>query len=50
MLSEGKTLVNQDYKDKELFRILNAHDVRYLVVGAYAVIYYAEPRYTKDLD
>jgi len=29
---------------------LNEYDVRYLVVGAYAVIYYAEPRYTKDLD
>jgi hypothetical protein len=48
MLSEGKRLVNQDYRD--LFRIFNAHHVRYLVVGAYAVIYYAEPRYTKDLD
>ena len=22
----------------------------YLIVGAYAVTYYAEPRYTKDLD
>ena len=40
--------MNRDYRD--LFRIFNAHRVRYLVVGAYAVIYYAEPRYTKDLD
>jgi hypothetical protein len=40
--------VNQDFKD--LFRVLNEYNVRYLVVGAYAVIYYAEPRYTKDLD
>jgi predicted nucleotidyltransferase len=24
--------------------------VRYLVIGAYAVAYYSEPRYTKDLD
>jgi hypothetical protein len=40
--------VNQDYRD--LFRIFNEHRVRYLIVGAYAVIYYAEPRYTKDLD
>lgn len=37
-----------DYK--ELLRILNKHKVRYLVIGAYAVIYYTEPRYTKDLD
>lgn len=39
---------NRDYKD--LFRILNEEQVEYLVVGAHAVIYYAEPRYTKDLD
>ena len=41
-------LVNQDFRD--LFRIFSEHAVNYLVVGAYAVIYYAEPRYTKDLD
>jgi len=41
-------LVNQDFKD--LFRVFNEYKVKYLVVGAYAVIYYAEPRYTKDLD
>jgi hypothetical protein len=29
---------------------LNAYDVRYLVVGGYAVMKYTEPRYTKDLD
>ena len=34
----------------ELFKILNKHGVRYLVIGAYAVIYYTEPRFTKDLD
>jgi hypothetical protein len=48
MRSGVKNAVNQDYED--LFRALNEHRVRYLVVGAYAVIYYAEPRYTKDLD
>ncbi|MCM8799195.1 MAG: hypothetical protein NC900_00490 [Candidatus Omnitrophica bacterium] len=31
-------------------RILKKHKVKYLIVGAYAVIYYTEPRYTKDLD
>ncbi len=41
-------MLNQDFRD--LFKIFNDHNVRYLVVGAYAVIYYAEPRYTKDLD
>ena len=39
---------NQDFKD--LFNILNAEKVEYLIVGAHAVIYYTEPRYTKDLD
>jgi hypothetical protein len=40
--------VNPDFK--ELFKILNEEQVRYLVVGAYAVTYHTEPRYTKDLD
>jgi len=31
-------------------RILNKHRVKYLIIGAYAVVYYTEPRYTKDLD
>ena len=34
----------------ELLSILNAHHVKYLVVGAYAVAIYAQPRATKDLD
>ncbi len=29
---------------------LNENKVRYLVVGAYAVGYHAQPRVTKDLD
>ncbi|MBV9867357.1 MAG: hypothetical protein JO316_18525 [Abitibacteriaceae bacterium] len=29
---------------------MNDNHVKYLVVGGYAVIKYAEPRYTKDLD
>lgn len=37
-----------DYK--ELLSALNKNKVRYLVIGAYAVTYYAEPRYTKDID
>lgn len=41
-------LLPSDYKG--LLRALNAHKVRYLIVGAYAVVYYTEPRYTKDLD
>lgn len=41
-------LVPLDYK--ELLRLLGRHRVKYLIVGAYAVIHYTEPRYTKDLD
>ncbi len=39
---------NQDFKD--LFSIFNEEEVEYLVAGAHAVIFYTEPRYTKDLD
>jgi hypothetical protein len=35
---------------KELIHKLNAHAVRYLVVGGHAVSLYSEPRGTKDLD
>ena len=35
---------------KELLFVLNKHKVKYLVVGAYAVGYHAQPRATKDLD
>ena len=39
------------YSDfKELLSVLNAHSVKYLVVGAYAVSVHAQPRATKDLD
>jgi hypothetical protein len=35
---------------KELLKSFNAHDVKYLIVGGYAVSYHAQPRATKDLD
>ena len=38
----------QDYKD--LLSAFRAHGVKYLVVGAYAVGFHAQPRATKDLD
>jgi hypothetical protein len=39
---------SQDYE--EFIAALNAHGVRYLVVGAHAVAFHARPRATKDLD
>src|SRR5580658_5121456 len=34
----------------ELLSIFNAHKVKYLIVGGYAVTFHAQPRATKDLD
>lgn len=41
-------MFNQDFKD--FIELLNANQVRYLVVGGYAVALHGHPRYTKDLD
>ena len=41
-------LTSPDFK--ELLRLFGAHNVRYLIVGGYAVMKYTEPRFTKDLD
>lgn len=35
---------------KELLSVFNAHSVKYLVVGGYAVSFHAQPRATKDMD
>lgn len=40
--------VQQDFR--ELFALFNAHDVAYIIVGAYALAYHGTPRYTGDLD
>ncbi len=39
--------MNSDFKD--LLRLFAGHEVRYLVVGGYAVSHHAQPRFTKDL-
>ena len=38
----------QDHKD--LLSAFNARGVRYLIVGGYAVVFHAQPRFTKDID
>src|SRR5260370_6349027 len=38
----------QDYKD--LLSAFHAHGVKYLIVGGYAVMFHAQPRFTKDID
>jgi hypothetical protein len=40
--------MNQDFLD--LLRALSAHDVRFMIVGAYALAVHGRPRATGDLD
>ncbi len=35
---------------KEFLRLLNSHQVEYLLIGGYAVGYYGYPRATNDMD
>lgn len=39
-----------DKDSREFFELLNSANVRYLVVGAYAVGYHGRPRTTGDMD
>lgn len=40
--------VNTDFSD--LLNLFKAKNVKYMVIGGYAVVQYTEPRFTKDLD
>jgi predicted nucleotidyltransferase len=44
----GSTVLNQDFR--EFVQSLNDNEVRYLVIGGYAVALHGHPRYTKDID
>ena len=35
---------------ERIFRLLNEHDVRYVIIGGIAVILHGSPRLTADLD
>lgn len=41
-------MINKDFK--EFIELLNKNDVRYLVVGGYALAFHGYPRYTKHID
>lgn len=41
-------MLNQDFK--EFIQSLNNNNVRYLIIGGYAVALHGYPRYTKDID
>ncbi len=38
----------KDYE--EFLALLNKHNVKYCIIGAFALAYHVEPRYTKDID
>ena len=44
----GTMNLSRDFR--ELFECLSSREVRYLVVGGYAVAFHGHPRYTKDID
>jgi hypothetical protein len=41
-------MLNEDFS--ELLALFAAHDVRYMVIGGFAVAFHGHPRYTKDID
>ena len=41
-------IINKDFR--EFIKLLNSNNVKYLVVGGYAVAFHGYPRYTKDMD
>jgi len=41
-------ILEKDYA--EFLKLLNRNKVKYCIVGAHALAFYAVPRYTKDLD
>ncbi len=41
-------MINSDFK--EFIKLLNKNEVKYIVVGGYALAFHGYPRYTKDID
>jgi len=41
-------MINRDFR--EFIELLNKNDVKYLVVGGYALAFHGYPRFTKDID
>jgi len=35
---------------EELLRLIEEHEIEYMIVGGYAVAYHGYPRFTKDMD
>lgn len=41
-------VIEKDFR--EFIQLLNENEVKYLIIGGYAVAFHGYPRYTKDLD
>ncbi len=42
--------MNTEKDYEEFLELLNKHNVRYCVIGAFALAFHSRPRYTKDMD
>ncbi len=40
--------IEKDFED--LLKLFNRHEVKYCIIGAFALAFHAVPRFTKDLD
>ena len=47
-ITSGNMIVDPDFR--EFIQSLNNNQVKYLIIGGYAVAFHGHPRYTKDLD
>jgi len=41
-------ILSKDFK--EFIELLNSNNVKYMVIGGYALAFHGHPRYTKDID
>lgn len=41
-------ILSQDFR--EFIELLNSNNVKYMVIGGYALAFHGHPRYTKDID
>lgn len=46
--TNGDMVLDKNFR--EFLELLNSNEVRYLVVGGYAVAFHGHPRYTRDID
>lgn len=47
---QGSSSMNIQSDFEDFLRLLEAHDVDYMIVGGYAVAFHGFPRFTKDID